>query len=364
MMMREDDDEFWKVALSEEQNHSDLIQDRDLLEEDSDDERETSGPLRPITYHIPWINSQKSDGNDSSRTDNVLKLRLSPLPDNEGIWSPLGAQAWYASSLLVAYLLQGNILDAEDTQVTSILSRYLKAHFSEEDYESSEGVISPPIEQFTALELGSGAVGLVGITLGLILAQLRKSRKMGEENKTKGMATNVPHVIMTDSDPDVLGHLKCNVDNTVLRLQEENKEILLPTMFSVEELDWNNFDNNSLFSSQNTKIQLVIGSELVYTNDTAQACSKMVLALLTQHPNALVYILQVVDRDGWTNQFLPTIAKHSNLVVKEESIQNSELHDVASSIIPQGGTLDRFAFGACYIFNKANPVVDILMKER
>ena len=361
IMMREDDDEFWKIALSEEQSHS-RFPDRDL-EEDSNDERKNSGALRPVTYHIPWRNSPESDGNDSSRSDNVLKLRLSPLPDHEGIWSPLGAQAWYASSLLVAYLLQENNFGAEDTQETSILSSYLKAHFFREEDESSDGLISPPIDQFTALELGSGAVGLVGITVGLILAQLGKSRKTDGENKIKGMTNNVPHVIMTDNDPDVVGHLKYNVDNTMLRLQEENKGISLPR-FRVEELDWNHYDNNSLLSGQTTKIQLVVGSELVYTNDTAQACAKVVLALLTQHPDALVFILQVVDRDGWTNEFLPTILKHGNFVVKEESIQNSELHDVASSIIPQGGTLDRFAFGACYIFNKANPVADILLSDR
>jgi hypothetical protein len=102
----------------------------------------------------------------------------------------------------------------------------------------------------------------------------------------------------------------------------------------------------------------------VYTHDTARACSKIVLALLRDNPDALVFILQVTDRDGWSNVFLPSIRRNDDLVVIEESIQNSDLHDLAASLIPQGGVLDRFAFGACYIFNKASPVSGMVTKGK
>ena len=74
----------------------------------------------------------------------------------------------------------------------------------------------------------------------------------------------------------------------------------------------------------------------------------MILALLRANPLALVMIVQVTDRDGWSTVFLPKLLESEDVVVKTEPIDPS-WHELASSMIPLGGTTDRFDFGVCYI---------------
>lgn len=308
-----DEDEFWQLALDHHNSEGAAFSKEN---QDSDSEEEELS--RAITYNIPW------------EDPSFLSLKLSPLPDRDGIWSPLGAQAWHASSLLVAYLLE-HLVPKKNTQQQekkpSLLSRHLDAWLADD-----------AAGHFTALELGSGAVGLSGIVMGLILA-----RRLASSSKPK------PMMILTDNEPDVLKTLQQNVGRTV-----DSQPDATTTEFRVQHLDWN--DPSSLQNKDNNNLQLVIGSELVYTHETAQACAKVVLSILQQHINVLVFILQVTDRDGWKNVFLPTLREHENVQVLEESVDDFDLHQVAGQLIPAGGTLDRFAFGGCYVFYKAGSV--------
>ena len=361
----EDEDEFWQVAL--EQEDKGFIVGRSDSEDDmtihsDDNERFESHHARAITYKIPWKSAATQDG-DAASTTAILPLKLSPLPNADGIWSPLGAQAWHASSLLVAYALQSTILKSKDDDgqqgehlTISLLSKHIESWFAAAHHEH---------ETFTALELGRGAVGLAGIVMGLILAQYASSS--GDDDNTqdrKHQLHMAPRVILTDNDTKVVKNLQQNVDKTLSGLLANNDSSvpmpLLPDL-QVQHLDWDQYQTSDLL--QNTKahsLQLIFGSELVYTGETAKACANIVLELLRANPDALVFILQVTDRDGWTNVFLPTLYQCDHLKAVEETMEHSELHQLAATIIPPGGTLDRFAFGGCYIFHTHGRVASLL----
>lgn len=348
------EDEFWQIALLSERKYLNLSEDGSdddgdstlddaLSRGDTFSDRDTAlhSLSRSSTYRIPW----------NKCSTHCVELDLSPLPDNGGIWSPLGAEAWFASSLLVAYMLQQTILKDGTKNQSTILSTFLESEFDKFSTASR-------CTEFTSLELGSGAVGLAGIVLGLILAELDRNDK-GENINQEEMTqyrNRIPRIILTDNEPDVVQHLDSNVSNAMTKLRS-NSTVPLPNI-SVQSLDWADYDNAMLLNRGT--LQLVIGSELVYTNGTAQACANVVLALLEQNQDILIFIVQVTDRDGWSNVFISTLLKHEQLHVIQEPIRNLDLYDLASSIILPGGTLDRFAFGACYIFNKSSEMASKL----
>jgi len=276
----EDEDEFWKVALENEESDCPLSTGSD---------RHDDIHARPALYHLPI-----------SERESVL-LRLSSLPMDDGIWSPLGAQAWYGSALLSAILL------LKDGRIHKHLDL---------------------CKNVNVLELGSGAVGLSGLAMALVLGQ-----KLGDH-----------HLYLTDNEPSVLHQLQANVSSNVERISKEHPHLILPHI-SVEYLDWHSIDE-SLLPDQ---LQLVIGSELIYTFETAEACANCVELLLTRHSQVLIAIVQVTDRDGWENIFLPRIRQRKGVSVEIESI-NWDWNDVACRMIRHGGTFDRFDFVLCYIY--------------
>ena len=146
----------------------------------------------------------------------------------------------------------------------------------------------------------------------------------------------------------LLQHLNIEEDKGNDASNEEKPRSLLS-----QHLDWNDYSSHQHTSS----LQLVIGSELVYSQETAHACAQVVLSILHQHPDVLVFILQVTDRDGWKNVFLPALRGHADIKVVEEPMEDFSLHQVGSQLIPPGGTLDRFAFGGCFIFSKSSLLV-------
>jgi hypothetical protein len=80
-------DELWKVAL--------YSGERDVfIQNESDDEGD---------YNVA---SNKVSSYELMLADRKVSLKLSPLPLTDGIWSPFGANAWYASAVLAAILLQ------------------------------------------------------------------------------------------------------------------------------------------------------------------------------------------------------------------------------------------------------------------
>jgi predicted nicotinamide N-methyase len=287
---REDNeqDEFWKVALySGEQDV--------FTQNDSDDEGDCNVADNKVSSYELILPERK------------VSLKLSPLPLTDGIWSPLGANAWYGSALLAAMLLQ------PESRIRKHLDMV-------------------PDQNVSCLELGSGAVGLSALALGLMLSQRQGMHR----------------VCLTDNEVHVLNQLKDNVETNVARIQSEHHQISLPN-FSFGMLDWNESYNSDAFE----ELHLVVGSELVYTKETAEACASVVQSLLREHPDLLILIVQVTDRDGWNNVFLPTLRLDPNTVV-EETPTDVSLHETASKMIRLGGTLDRFDFGACYISRKTN----------
>jgi hypothetical protein len=87
-------------------------------------------------------------------------------------------------------------------------------------------------------------------------------------------------------------------------------------------------------------------SELVYTPTTAKACLHALLHWTATCPTALICILQVTDREGWTDILVPGL-QEAGLYVRQECVDAD--HDaVAEQLVPRGGTLDRFAFGILY----------------
>jgi hypothetical protein len=284
----DDEDGFWRLALMSlddqqprrlEEHQSDIC---------SDDCDENIQRLK--TYSLP----------------SNIKFTVSSLEENEGIMSPLGSQAWHASSLLAAYI----ILKA-DSLFKSTNTNHIKR----------------------CLELGSGAVGLSGMTLAAVLSN---------------MYPPGAKVILTDleSETGVLNNLQENV--------KRNMSMFPNVGVDVQALDWNDFvDNKRVSESRLRPLDLVMGSELVYTPETAVACGGVVAHLLHNNPNLLVLIIQVTDRPGFETHFLPLLQKKFN--VRVEQPLDSELYDVASGIVVDaggrlmGGTLDRFAYGACWI---------------
>jgi predicted nicotinamide N-methyase len=288
---REDNeqDALWKVAL-------DSSGERDVfIQNDSDDEGDCNVAGNKVTSYELIL------------PERTVSLKLCPLPLTDGIWSPLGANVWYGSALLAAMLLQPE-------------SR-IRKHLD---------II--PDRNLSCLELGSGAVGLSALALGLMLSQRQGMHR----------------VCLTDNESHVLNQLKGNVETNVARIQSEHHHIALPH-FSVQILNWNEGYSSDAFE----QLHLVVGSELVYTKDAAEACARVVRSLLREHPDLLILIVQVTDRDGWNNVFLPTLRLDSNTVVEETPIDAS-LHETASQMIRHGGTFDRFDFGACYISRKYN----------
>jgi predicted nicotinamide N-methyase len=290
MSQDNEQDEFWKVAL--------YSGERDVfVQNESDDEGD---------YNVAGV---KVSSYELSLPERKVSLKLSPLPLTDGIWSPLGANAWYASALLAAILLQ-----PEESRIQKHLDKV-------------------PDQNISCLELGSGAVGLSAMALGLMLSQRQGMHR----------------VCLTDNVKHVLNHLKSNVETNVARIQSEHHQIVLPT-FSVQMLDWNEGYSSDAFE----QLHLVVGSELVYTKETAEACASVVRSLLREHPDLLILIVQITDRDGWNNVFLPTLLLDSNILM-EVTITDASLHETASQMIRQGGALDHFNdFGACYISRKSN----------
>jgi predicted nicotinamide N-methyase len=288
MSQDNEQDEFWKVAL--------YSGERDVfIQSDSDDEGDCNVAGNKISSYELILPERK------------VLLKLSPLPLTNGIWSPLGANAWYASALLTAMLLQPE----------SRIQKHLDM---------------VPDQNVSCLELGSGAVGLSAMALGLMLSQRQGMHR----------------VCLTDNVAHVLNQLKGNVETNVARIQSEHHQISLPN-FSVQMLDWNEGYSDDSFE----QLHLVVGSELVYTKETAEACASVVRSLLREHPDILILIVQISDRDGWRNIFLPTFRLDCNTLVEETSTDAS-VHETATQMIQQGGTVDSLDFGACYISRKSN----------
>ena len=282
--MKEDDD-FWKIALEDEP-----VNNRDkngVWEDDSDSDDAMAVASKPVAYRLP--------------TTNQTTLHLESLAASDGIWSPLGADAWYASALLATMVLTNEI----------------------------PSVLLPSTR--TVLELGSGAVGLSGLACAIAMAR--------NEN-----ATGRHKIILTDNDPPVLDKLRLNTERNIDTILSCRSKLEVELDIAVHHLDWNEECDEPFRHS----IDLVIGSELVYTQETGQACSKMLEGLLKNNPNVDIWVVQVTDRFGWLDIVVPRLESLEDVSVVAIPI-SSDTHTLAASMIPFGGTGDRHAYGAFHI---------------
>lgn len=324
------EDAFWEIAL----NHDATGRAGELfsLSDDDDVVENANQDLlggKVTKYSLP---------------NSSVTLELAQLPPEDGIWSPVGDHAWYSSALLTSLILQGEISVA----------------MGENNNHGSTQAEEP--KSIRVLELGSGAVGLSGISFAVALSQ---------------QPTRVPSwtVTLTDNDATLLKQLEANVQSNIrsgkiVLAGGENKTPGNMQSIRVEHLDWdlggsNGGDDNGIDKNDNKDVanpdansqggqllaaDVVIGSELAYTHETATALVTVLDALLRKNPSVQIWIVQVTDRYGWSEIVVPALEAKPNVVI--ESVPLSfDTHDMASTMIPMGGALDRFAFGAFRIRN-------------
>ncbi|CAJ1942466.1 unnamed protein product [Cylindrotheca closterium] len=281
-----DDDDFWKIALEEEPTSN---REKNGAWGDDDDSNgdDTIDGSKPVAYRLPTTQ---------------VTLHLESLAASNGIWSPLGADAWYASALLASMVLTNKIPMLPSTK--------------------------------TVLELGSGAVGLSGLACAVAMA---RKENMDDHHR----------IILSDNDPPVLERLKLNAERNLdaILSSASTPDALLD--IQVQHLDWNEeCDESSPFRNS---IDLVIGSELVYTQETAEACSKLLKQLLLNNNQRVdIWVVQVTDRYGWLDVVVPRLKSLQHVSVVSVPI-SSDTHELAASMIPTGGILDRYAYGAFHI---------------
>jgi hypothetical protein len=118
----------------------------------------------------------------------------------------------------------------------------------------------------------------------------------------------------------------------------------------VERLDWGDASSWPECVTHQGAIDIVLGSELVYTTSTATSCANLVRCLLREHPHLLILLVQVIDRDGWKDVFLPLVTSLRGVQVDEGAILDPSIHETASHLVPHGGSLEPSDFGACFIY--------------
>ena len=236
----------------------------------------------------------------------------------------------YGSALLSAYISAALVPCSKnvDTVPTTSLDSPLQIKLQSTLKDSS----------VTVLELGSGAVGLAGLVLAWCYQQHQT-----EKGKRR-------RVILTDYDHHVLHQLKRNVSRNAHLWQTDDKDDNATICMDVTLLDWGKppMDWNAYLGLDTDQaVDLIIGSELVYTPENALACRDCVLSLTQQFPAALVCIVQIMDREGWQNIFLSGL-QEAGLYVTENAV-DVDCDAAASAMMKRGGSLDRFDFGICYI---------------
>ena len=264
---------------------------------------------------------------------------------------------------------------------------------------------------FKVLELGSGAVALPGISCAVALETIRRMRqhqKMQQQQQVHKQQQNQTgcnddkkggglfdddkdddffpcwQVYLTDNDPDILEQLERNVQHNMSKIlpppfipphvdvddeqnhkqqhsEQDNWNLKNESPVKVFHLDWdvlndNDDDEDSDDDDNNNNkildgVDLVIGSELVYTESTGRALLKILKLILRTNPNVVIWIVQVFDRYGWTEIVLPGLDNDSSVHIELYDTIPIDIHQVASTLIPMGGTLDRYAFGAVCIKN-------------
>lgn len=305
----DDDDGFWQVAFMAETKGLEQYHYSDSDDEDDSDDKNACRNIiggKTTTYKFP---------------NTSVTMRLAELPAVDGVWSPVGADAWYASALLTCLILQE--VDAKCRDDTTELAKIFD--------------IDTTIAQkrtFRVLELGSGTKALPGFAAAISLSAFNQQLSSWS-------------VRLTDNDKDCLEQLKANVQANESKIiwAEGN----LDKQINVKYVDWRD-DFNSSDKSSLLQANVVIGSELVYTKETAHALVNILTKLLVYNDAIDIWIVQVTDRSGWQEIVVPAMEAHPEVTVETIPL-TWHIHEMACSMIPMGGALDRHAFGA-YHFSK------------
>jgi predicted nicotinamide N-methyase len=219
-----------------------------------------------------------------------VDLHLSSLPESSGAWSPVGAQIWHASAVLACLPF---------------------------NFDSFH----------TVLEIGSGAVGLSGLALAV---------RMKEQSKL---------MILSDVDEGIMDQLQSNVNLNTAKVLGDKQDAIHIAQVQVEEIDWRAAAAIDVLPP----LDLIVGSELVYTDETSAACALLLKNLLARNRQARVVIIQVFDRPGWS-EFLSFLSDKAIRIVQPLP---PEWHDRAVKMIRKEalGTLSRDDYGLCLIAN-------------
>eukprot|EP00533_Pseudo-nitzschia_delicatissima_P012326 CAMPEP_0197269730 /NCGR_PEP_ID=MMETSP1432-20130617/5981_1 /TAXON_ID=44447 /ORGANISM="Pseudo-nitzschia delicatissima, Strain UNC1205" /LENGTH=344 /DNA_ID=CAMNT_0042734935 /DNA_START=101 /DNA_END=1135 /DNA_ORIENTATION=- len=333
----EEQDPFWEIALNYDgsDNSGNYKHGDDEGDGDSDEEDDEIFGGKAKIYRLP---------------NSSLSLELAPLASDDGVWSPVGDHAWYSSALLTCLILQGMSAvnnedhDGDNEKGIKVVDD-LTGGIGWDQFEAGKDI--------RILELGSGAIGLPGISFAAALSQRPELFPSWT-------------VSLTDNDMSLLKQLESNVRSNIapnkinLSNTGDGVESLGKKSVNVEYLDWDIESNDA--SDENVKktkrnnpdallsADIVIGSELVYTRETGLALVKILFALLDRNPAVKIWIVQVTDRYGWKEIVIPTLESKKNIMI--ESIPLTyDVHEIASTMIPMGGALDRYAFGAFCISN-------------
>ena len=304
----QEDDEFWGIAMmgAAEEGHDDNADDEPYHNDDNDNdgtlsseqlESGSEGGKRRIRYKLPNYNMTTSHATARTTTttsdgiNNSVILELQPLAQEDGVFSPTGADAWYASALLTAMMFAADDDDGHCSDYPSLSSLLTTRLYDSNNHKT----------EFQILELGSGAVGLPGLACAVAL----NSRIVTCSNRRRKPCPSPKSwsITMTDIDHDCLCQLRKNVASNLPKLKQigssgHDEATDYCSAINVELLDWNDgFDKQDSNIIQN--LDLVIGSELVYNDVTAHALLKLIKKLLGRNPNIEIWIVQVMDRYGW-----------------------------------------------------------------
>lgn len=326
--------------------------------------------------NVCCIERQQQDGENGNNNDNygnTVTLELCTLPRHAGTLGPLGGEPWYGSALLASMLL----LPPPPPPTTDDTSKndnrggggggpLQRIHGHLQDVSNQKGCGGMRV-----LELGSGAVAIPAFAAVLAIVRQRRCQRRPDEdqngrhhetgtrddsNRRNVVADHdgVDEVVLTDHDPQVLRQLRRNVQTASLKLAEVARQESLsaaPRMV-IHHLDWT--ETTLCFDLCN--IDLVIGSELVYTPETATSCFAIARELLRCNRDILIVLVEIADRPGWHDTFVPLLVESGGFDVECANVP-VEIHQHAAAYrhVERGGTLnDLQDYEVCLISNKNN----------
>jgi hypothetical protein len=247
-----------------------------------------------------------------------IEFNLVPLPllTDEGQQTPIGGRGWYSSAVLSAMLLCGHDRLHRD-------------------------LFSSTTKRQMMIELGSGSLGLSGITLAWIMAQKQQQQQQQQRTGRK------IKIVLTDYDPDVLGQLEQNVDDTNRRLKDYFARSSFDVVSSVEltsaHLDWTEYDREQPLlvgagggedEDKKYTVTFVCGAALVYTEET-ESCVDQIAKILQQNPQAAVWVVQW-PRNGWFPLLQIQLQQVYGCTVEKFSVTDihPQIHDLANTFMP------------------------------